>query len=233
MNNTEKQNLKIQLETHAQFLFAWESLIKLGYHSDITPHTANYLYAHSDGRIDVDCSDVAGADLSQPNSPSGYFAQHENQEVSLDELLNMAKQYEQEQCQLDIIFLEQERPLFEANFIKLGGQLQYLKWEECRDGTGSYQADWDAIQEADIEDTEFDEQIQEHAEHVTGCLHSWVECAKSKAIPDGYFLMPMQPSEEMLKEAENEFNDLDIEDIQDRIVFSHQAMIQVLSKSSQ
>ena len=46
-----------------------------------------------------------------------------------------------------------------------------------------------------------------------------------------FYLMPMQPSEEMLKKAELEFQDLefDIDDIQDRIVFSHQAMISVLS----
>lgn len=42
----------------------------------------------------------------------------------------------------------------------------------------------------------------EHATHVRSCLMSWIECAKSKAIPVGFYLMPMQPSEEMLKKAE-------------------------------
>lgn len=60
---------------------------------------------------------------------------------------------------------------------------------------------------------------------------SWVECAKSKAIPDGYYLMPIQPDIEMLEKAELEFDDLNISDIQDRIVFSHQAMIQVLCQN--
>lgn len=146
---------------------------------------------------------------------------------------NQSKQHEQEQFERDLLVLKRERPLFEENYVNMGGRMDFLKWSECSDGTGSYQPDWTAIGEADIDEPDFDDQIQEHAEHVTGCLQSWLECAKSKAIPKGYYLMPMQPSLEMLQKAEQEFNDLDIEDIQDRIVFAHQAMIQALTQSAQ
>ena len=42
--------------------------------------------------------------------------------------------------------------------------------------------------------------------------------------------MPIQPTEEMVEEAVLEFEGLNINDIRDRIVFSHQAMIQVFSR---
>lgn len=171
-----------------------------------------------------------------------------------------------EQLQADIEILKTERPLFEANYVNLGGSLQFLKWSECHDGTGTYQPDWTAIKnmqdsdlddvpddleiddtpidlsedeinfDGDLEEKSFDESIMEHASHVTSCLFSWVECAKlkatSKAIPEGYYLMPLQPSKEMIASAESEFEDLEIDDIQDRIVFAHQAMIQTHLKST-
>ena len=220
-----KQALKIKLENQTQFKKACNALVKLGYHcpEELVPDKATYLYAYADGLI----REIVGAD---PTSLR-YFENIEHKEITLNELLNLAKQDEHEPIFDYIQLIKQERPLFEANYVKNGGNLQYLKWAECSDGTGSYQADWSAISEADISSPDFDEQIQEHAYHVSGCLHAWVECAKSKAIPVGFYLMPMQPSEEMLKKAELEFQDLefDIDDIKDRIVFSHQAMISVLS----
>lgn len=135
-----------------------------------------------------------------------------------------------------LILLQTERPLFEANYVENGGDLQLLKWDACSDGTGKYQPDWSKLSEINHESTEdeidFDEGVSEHASHVQGCLMAWIECAKSKAIPSGYYLMPIQPCEEMLKQAECEFADLNIDDIQDRIVFSHQAMINVLAKAN-
>lgn len=52
------------------------------------------------------------------------------------------------------------------------------------------------------------------------------------ALPEGYYLMPIQPCEKMLEKAELEFENLDIDDLRDRIVFSHQAMIQVACQSA-
>lgn len=135
-----------------------------------------------------------------------------------------------EELQYEIKILNQERPLFEENYVKLGGSLQFLKWSECHDGTGSYQPDWEAISKEDINSAKFDEKTQERANTVFLCLLSWIECAKLKAVPKGYYLMPLQPDLEMLNEAEKEFEGCDIDDLQDRIVFSHQAMIQVLHR---
>jgi len=199
-----KQALKIKLANHSQFQNAWNALIKLGYHcpKDLVPHTAPYLYTYEDGRIRADYFDVEGADLSSPNSALGYFTtETDHKEITLDELLGLAKQDEHEPFYDYIPLIKQERPLFEANYVKNGGDLQYLKWDECDDGAGSYQADWEAISEADIDDPEFDEEIQEHANHVTSCLHSWVECAKSKAIPDGWILAPKEPNEKQKRTA--------------------------------
>ena len=53
----------------------------------------------------------------------------------------------------------------------------------------------------------------------------------AQAVPEGFVLMPIQPTEEMIKNATCEFYDLDIDDIDDRIVFSHQAMIDAQEQS--
>lgn len=75
-------------------------------------------------------------------------------------------------------FLNIERPLFEKNYTECGGQLQFLRWEECSDGNGTYQPNWETFgYENSHED---DEGILEQAEHVTSCLSSWIECAKLK-----------------------------------------------------
>lgn len=140
----------------------------------------------------------------------------------------LTKDQKQQILLSEVKLLKQERPLFEDNYVKQGGRLQYLKWSECSDGTGSYEVDWESLEKDEITDQQFENHIQEHAEHVNGCLHSWVECAKSKAIPVGYYLMPLQPCIEMLNKAELEFEGFDIPDLQDRIVFSHQAMIQAM-----
>lgn len=60
---------------------------------------------------------------------------------------------------------------------------------------------------------------------------AWQLWQAAKAIPEGFVLMPIQPTEEMIKNATCEFYDLDIDDIDDRIVFSHQAMIEAQEQS--
>ena len=239
MTNSTKQNLKIKLESYSQFNQAWDALIKLGYHcgSSLVPHKAPYLYSHVDGRILADFFDVQGADLSSPNSAAGYFKNCEHKEITLDELLDLAKQNGHEAFYDYTPLIKQERSLFEANYVKNGGgDLQFLKWDECDDGVGDYQPDWEKIglvnHKTSYDEHEFGEKITEYAKHVQSCLMSWVECAKSKAIPEGYYLMPIQPCEKMLEKAELEFENLDIDDLRDRIVFSHQAMIQVACQSA-
>lgn len=131
--------------------------------------------------------------------------------------------------------VKQEQPLFEGDYVKNGGDLQFIVWV---DEVGAYKPNQEKISlidhGTDCDKHEFEVKIMKHAEHVQSCLMSWVGCAKLKAIPEGYYLMPLQPCEEMLKKAELEFQDLniDIHDIQDRIVFAHQAMIQVRCQSS-
>ncbi|HCV3190541.1 TPA: hypothetical protein OV554_003693, partial [Acinetobacter baumannii] len=130
-----------------------------------------------------------------------------------------------------ISILKIERPLFEANLIEQGStQLTYLKWNECDDGTGEYGVDWEAAADAGL-NSEMQEYLHEDAPSVTSCLMTWVQCAKAKAIPDGYFLMPSQPNEEMLAVAKSEFGDDDIDDLEDKIVFAHQGMIKVACQS--
>lgn len=92
MNNlVEKNNLKIKLESHAEFKKAWKVFIDLGYHfgGQLAPRTAPYLYSYSDGRILADYFDVEGADLSSPNSAFGYFTASEHMQVTLPELQHM------------------------------------------------------------------------------------------------------------------------------------------------
>ena len=84
MENSTKQNLKIKLGSHAQFLEAWKLLIKLGYYCDNKPHTCPYLYADKDGALTYDFFDVEGSDGALQ-----YFNNHTNQEVTLDDLQSM------------------------------------------------------------------------------------------------------------------------------------------------
>lgn len=104
-----------------------------------------------------------------------------------------------------IPLIKQERPLFEENYVKNGGDLQFIKWDECSDGEGDYRPDWDKLSqikhEDSFEETEFNQQILDHAEHVTSCLMSWVECARMKAIPEGWVLAPLEPIEKQKQAA--------------------------------
>ncbi|MHA3112892.1 hypothetical protein [Acinetobacter sp. ANC 4193] len=106
MSNAEQQiqkkDLKIKLGNHAQFLEAWDSLVKLGYHSTNKPETCPYLYAYADGRIEVDFFDVEGSDLSSPKTASGYFNNHQNKEITLDELKIMAYGDEGQRSTVDL-----------------------------------------------------------------------------------------------------------------------------------
>lgn len=94
-----------------------------------------------------------------------------------------------------------ERLAFEQNFVKNGGSLALLKWDACDDGAGTYQPDWIAIKESGIhrdELSEYGDIMLQKAERVSICLLSWLECAASKQIPDGFILMPKQATPEML-----------------------------------
>ena len=57
--------------------------------------------------------------------------------------------------------------------------------------------------------------------------HAWLASVQR----DDFVLVPIQPTQEMIKNATREFYDLDIDDIEDRIVFSHQAMIEAQEQS--
>lgn len=224
-----KKALKIKLANHLQFQKAWDALIKLGYHSEIEVHTAPYLFCYEDGHIGVEYMDVEGADLSNPDSAFGYFTNHKHPEITLDGLLDLLKENGHEPFFDDISLLKQERPLFEANYVKNGGDLSLIKWSECHDGTGSYEVNWGSI--SGSEDPDFEEDVMEHASNVQSCLMAWVECAKSKLPPLGYYLMPLQPIQEMVDSAKKELEDCEDEDIEDRIVFTYQAMVKTFIQS--
>lgn len=93
MSNQVQQNLKIKLESTAQFKEAWEAALKLKYQWGGTskpPRTAQFLYMADTGNMLADYFDVEGADLSSPHSALGYFNACEYKEVTLDELKGMA-----------------------------------------------------------------------------------------------------------------------------------------------
>ena len=48
--------------------------------------------------------------------------------------------------------------------------------------------DKSSSKESEIKGSEFDVEIQAHAEYVTDCLHAWIEASKLKKIPDGSML---------------------------------------------
>lgn len=109
---------------------------------------------------------------SKPDHDRDWFLVSIFENSNGDVIALWAKQYN--------TFLSIERPLFEKNFVENGGDLQFLKWDECTDGNGSYQTDWDAF--GHHNETEDDEAIMEHAEHVTSCLMSWLNCARLKNL---------------------------------------------------
>lgn len=200
-----KQDLKIKLNNNAEFRKAWDAFMKLGYSSELEPYTAPYLYSYSDGRILADFFDVEGADLTSINSASGHFDASEHKEITLDELLSLVKAEGLEPFFDYIPLVQQERPLFEANYLKNGGDLEFLIWDECDNGAGDYQPNWEKIglvdHENDYAEHEFGEKMMEHAKHVHSCLMSWVECAKSKAAPDGWILAPKEPNDKQKRTA--------------------------------
>lgn len=102
-----KQALKIKLENQTQFKKAWNALVKLGYHcpEELVPLSADYLLAYADGLI----REIVGAD---PTSLR-YFENIEHKEITLNELLNLAKQDEHEPIFDYISLTKKERPLFE------------------------------------------------------------------------------------------------------------------------
>lgn len=158
-----KKEFKVVLVDQSQFLQAWDALLILGYYVENLPNpTPNYLIAKSDGRIGFE---IQAADLK---------------EVTISELVTMVRQLKFENA-----LYEQERPLFEATFKRLGGSLIYLLWGG---GGRRYVVDKSSSKESEIKGSEFDVEIQAHAEYVTDCLHAWIEASKLKKIPDGSML---------------------------------------------
>lgn len=150
-----KQEFEIVLEDETQFPQVWDALLALGYYVEQLPTSSSrYLLAKSDGRIGFE------------NETAHY------KNVTLIELLTMAKQHKDEQLKLENELYEQERPLFEAFFKRLGGRLVYLIW----DGSERvYAVDKSSNFESESDYPGFNEEIQAHAEHVTGCLHAWIK----------------------------------------------------------
>lgn len=230
----QHQNLKMKINSNL-FNTAIEQLISIDYKCDFEPNTTGqFLYLHCYRVVSVDYSNSDDASLNSPVTAEQYFKNCNYKEITFDDLLDLKRQFEKEKHTQLIRLIKQERPLFEENYLKNGGKLNFLKWEEfseSNDGTGNYHPNWEEINSTDSDSSYSTYELTEHAKLVTSCLRAWVECAKTKAIPKGYFLMPIQPSKEMLENAELEFKDLNIKDIEDRIVFSHQAMIEVLKKT--
>lgn len=107
--------------------------------------------------------------------------------------------------------IQKQRGMFEAYLLSQGVDLKYMP---CIYFNGeSYDQD------------DGDEDYQEALGEINLGWNAWQQ-AQKVAVPEGFVLMPIQPTKEMIKNATREFYDLDIDDIDDRIVFSHQAMIE-------
>ena len=91
-SSIEMKNLKIKLKSHDEFKRASDAFIELGYYwgGSAVPHTAPYLYTYEDGQILADYFDSEDADLTSPYSAFGHFTNHQNTEITLDELLSLA-----------------------------------------------------------------------------------------------------------------------------------------------
>jgi hypothetical protein len=88
-----------------------------------------------------------------------------------------------------------DRKAFEENYKAIGGSLNLLKWDECSDGTGIYQPDYENI---DSDDPVYLEDIKDMAENASSSFALWSQCLKFNAIPDGYVLMPTEPTQELI-----------------------------------
>lgn len=88
-----------------------------------------------------------------------------------------------------------DRKAFEENFIIIGGSLNHLKWDECSDGTGIYQPDFENIES---NDSKYLDSIKVLADNATSSLALWSHCVKLNAIPEGYILMPIEPTQELI-----------------------------------
>lgn len=130
----------------------------------------------------------------------------------------------------DIGYWEKERPVFEANYLKLNDKFKYVSWVAWEDGTGYYQPDWELIHKDGLSGLDFDNQLLEVSKIATARLHSWIECAKYKCIPDGHYIIPIQPDGNMIDRAIEEFDGIEVDNLEDRIVFAHQAMIHEFNK---
>lgn len=86
----QKEAIKIQVGSHAEFLEAWDLLIKLGYSNENKPETCPFLYGRADGRISFDFFDPEDADKTNPNSAHGTYQNDPSREVTMVELREMA-----------------------------------------------------------------------------------------------------------------------------------------------
>lgn len=79
---------------------------------------------------------------------------------------------------------KRERPLFEANYVENGGDIENLIWVACTDDLGAYEPDWSNIGKIEHPSTLdkyfFKEKIVVHATHVNQRLESWVQSVTSK-----------------------------------------------------
>lgn len=105
---------------------------------------------------------------SKPDHDRDWFLVSIFENSNGDVVALWAKQYN--------TFLSIERPLFELNFVENGDDLDDLVWEECTNGSGSYQPNWS---ECEFEHGE-DEEVIFKAKQITSKLNTWIECAKLK-----------------------------------------------------
>lgn len=121
-----------------------------------------------------------------------------------------------------IKLLNKERPKFEKEFSKVEYVMDFMEWDYTKN----------AYVVNPLTNTLQHSVIESHCEELTKYLHVWTTCAKANKIPKGYYLMPIQPTEEMIDAAEKELENCERErdSIQDTIIFVYQSMIQIMNK---
>lgn len=230
-----KPNLKIKLASPAEFNTAWDAFKSMGYESKKTPnHVPMFIYAYHTGSLVVDYATTP--ESNGEVSADEHFEHHVNRQVTLPELLEISQNHLEAKEARHQDLLLRELPLFEQHITRMGGHLQFIQWDHEQD---CYQLNWSAIQAANQGSNQPEDDLKEvhasYAAFMTSNFYIWLSCAEGKALPEGYYAVPMQPTEEMVENAKKEFQ-IDEEEyeeqygesLDDHIVFAHQAMIQTL-----
>lgn len=229
-----KPDLKIKLETSEQLKTAWDALKRIGYKANsIPPEGALYIYAYSTGHLVIDFP-TQDRVVEWIVSAEEHFEAHVSRKVTLDELLDIEHSLAEAKSARQHQAVIRELPLFEQSITRMGGHLQSIQWDH---ELGTYRVKDSILQT--LED-DLKELQNSHAALMTSNFYIWLASSETRSLANGYYIVPMQPTQEMIDRAkqefkvdEDEYEELYGESLEDHIVFAHQAMVQAYQQSVQ